>query len=150
MATHADVRRIALSLPHTVEETGRQFSVAVVPKPGAKPKSFVWQWLERVDPKKARVPNKTVVAIRVANTDEKALLLAADPDVFFTEPHYNGYPAVLVRLAAVDSKRLRDILTTAHALFAPKPSAAPRSPSRAPSSRPRRAPARAKRPSTRR
>lgn len=134
MATQADVRRLALRLPNTVEESGRQFAVAVVRKPGAKPKAFAWEWLERIDPKKARVPNKSVIAVRVANTDEKALLLAADPDVFFTEPHYNGYPAVLVRLAAIDTKRLRDLLTTAHALFAPRPTA-PRRPSRAPSSR---------------
>ena len=31
------------------------------------------------------------------------MLIASDPEKFFTEPHYNGFPAVLVRLAAIDT-----------------------------------------------
>jgi hypothetical protein len=48
-------------------------------------------------------------------------LLAADPEKFFTEPHYNGYPAVLVRLAAVDEPELRELLVDAWRIQAPKP-----------------------------
>ena len=33
--------------------------------------------------------------MRVADEDEKYMLVASDPEKFFTEPHYNGYPAVL-------------------------------------------------------
>ena len=46
-------------------------------------------------PKKARVPNPKVLAVRVADLDEKDMLLG-DDQKFFTEPHYNGYPAILV------------------------------------------------------
>jgi hypothetical protein len=58
--------------------------------------------------------------VRVANAGEKEELLAADPDVFFTEPHYNGFPAVLVRLAAVDVDELAELLTDAWRCQAPK------------------------------
>ena len=137
MASLADVRRIARSLPGTIDERGG-LGFSVARSPGGKPKGYAWVWKERVDPTKPKVPNLKVFAVRVANNEEKALLLAADPDVFFTEPHYNGFPAVLVRLPSVDATQLRQILTSAHALFAPKPKrepvSVPRSPSRARSS----------------
>ena len=99
MATQEDVRRMALSLPET-EEGDDRFAFSVRGK--GKPKGFVWVWLERIEPKKARVPNPEVIAIRVANLDEKDIILSIDESKFFTEPHYNGYPAVLIRLAARD------------------------------------------------
>jgi hypothetical protein len=85
-----------------------------------KSKGFVWSWMERVEPKKPRVENVDVVAVRVAGEAEKELLLAADPDKFFTEPHYNGFPAVLVRLAAVDVDELGELLTDAWRCQAPR------------------------------
>ena len=116
MATQADVRRIALSLPETVQEDGR-FAFAVRNKD--KLKGFAWVWLERITPKKARVPNPAVIAVRVANLNEKDLMVSAEPEKYFTEPHYNGYPAVLVRLAAVSVPELRELLTEAWRCQAP-------------------------------
>jgi hypothetical protein len=52
MADQRDVRGIALSLPHTIEEEDR-FAFAV--RIGDKRKGFVWVWLERVEPKESRV-----------------------------------------------------------------------------------------------
>ena len=112
MATRADVRRIALSLPGTTEEAGFNFTVGG--------KGFAWPWLERLDPKKARVPNPEVIAVRVANELEKQALLSLSTDAFFTEPHYNGYPAVLVRLSAIDRDLLEKVLTDAWRCRAPK------------------------------
>lgn len=117
MATQADVRRIAMSLPDTEEERGR-FAFSVRDK--GKLKSYAWVWLERQEPKKARVPNKKVLAVRVANLNEKDMMIAADPVKFFTEPHYNGYPAVLVRLEAVTAADLRQLLTEAWRCQAPR------------------------------
>jgi hypothetical protein len=117
MATQNDVRRIALSLPETVEEKGR-FAFSVRHKD--KLKGFVWVWLERIEPKKARVPQPKVIAVRVANQVEKDLLLSSDSEKFFTEPHYNGYPAVLVRLAKVNVRELRVLITDAWRCQAPK------------------------------
>ena len=116
MATQADVRRIAVSLPEAEEEQGR-FAFGIPVK--GKLKGFAWVWLERLDPKKARVPNPKVLAVRVANLNEKNLMIAAEPAKFFTEPHYNGYPAVLVRLAEVSAKELRPLLMEAWRCIAP-------------------------------
>jgi len=116
MASQADVRRIALSLPEAVEEGGFHFTVAG--------KGFAWVWMERVQPKKPRVPNPEVIAVRVANELEKQALLSLDTDVFFTEPHYDGYPAVLVRLSAIDPELLEKVLTDAWRCRAPKKLAA--------------------------
>ncbi|MEW5917197.1 MAG: hypothetical protein AB1762_12370 [Gemmatimonadota bacterium] len=110
MASQADVRRIALSFSGAIQEEGR-FAFAVPVK--GKLKGFAWVWLERGDPKKARVPNPSVLAVRVANLSQKDLMIAAEPTKFFTEPHYNGYPAVLVRLAEVTVAELRTLLEEA-------------------------------------
>lgn len=107
MATQADVRRIALSLPDTEEGAG-QFAFSVRTK--GKLKGFAWVWMERVVPKKPRVANPTVLAVRVANLIQRDLLISAEPAKFFTEPHYNGFPAVLVRLPAVSVADLRALL----------------------------------------
>ncbi len=77
-------------------------------------------WAERVDPKKPRVFNPAVLAVRVANDAEKQMLLASDPEKFFTEPHYNGFPAVLVRLKAIRVAELRELLTDAWRCQAPR------------------------------
>jgi hypothetical protein len=77
-------------------------------------------WSERVEPKKPRVPRPNVSAVPVANLDEKDLLLSIDAAKFFTEPHYDGFPAVLVRLHAVDSNELELLITDAWRCQAPK------------------------------
>ena len=64
MATQADVRRIALSLPGAEEAEGR-FAFEVRNK--GKLKGFVWVWNERLEPKKPKVPNPGVIAVRVPN-----------------------------------------------------------------------------------
>jgi hypothetical protein len=80
----------------------------------------VWVWKERVTPKKPRVPQPKVIAVRVASLDDKEFLLGLDAEKFFTEPHYNGYPAVLVRLPAMTVRELRPIITEAWRCMAPK------------------------------
>ena len=114
MATLDDIRRIALALPETTEDSGR-FGVSVCGK------GFTWSWMERINPKKPRVENRDVVAIRVSGEDEKQALLAADSEKFFTEDHYNGFPAVLVRLAAIDVDELAELLSDAWRCRAPRP-----------------------------
>jgi hypothetical protein len=117
VATRSDVRRIALALPG-VTESSERFAFSVENK--GKQKGIAWVWNERIDPKKPRVPNPAVLAVRVANEADKAALLAGDPEKFFTEPHYNGFPAVLVRLAAVTVGELRQLLAEAHRCQAPR------------------------------
>jgi len=116
MATQADVRRIALSLP-AAEQVPDRFAFSVRSK--GKLKGFAWVWMERVVPKKPRVPNRGVLAVRVANLAEKDRLVTAEPAKFFTEPHYEGFPAVLVRLEAVTVAELKHLLADAWRCQAP-------------------------------
>jgi hypothetical protein len=127
MATQADVRRIALSLPET-EEGKDHFAFSVRNK--GKSKGFAWVWMERIDPKKPRVANPGVIAVRVANNAQKDLIIASDAKKFFTEPHYNGFPAVLVRLNAVTVADLKILLAEGWRCLASPALVKPRSPSR--------------------
>jgi hypothetical protein len=116
MATQDDVRRIALSLPETQQVQGH-FAFSVRTK--QKPKDFVWVWMERIALKKPRVANPAVLAVRVANLGQRDLMISAEPAKFFTEPHYDGFPAVLVRLAEVTDADLRELLVEAWRCQAP-------------------------------
>ena len=110
MADLNDVQRIALSLPETIMDDDR-IAFSVTNK--GKRKGIAWVWMERVHPKQARVPNLSVLAIRVRNLAEKDMLLAARPGTLFTEPHYNGFPAVLARLGAIDVDELEGLIRNA-------------------------------------
>ncbi|MEZ4860409.1 MAG: hypothetical protein R3C14_03850 [Caldilineaceae bacterium] len=116
MADLNDLQRIALSLPQVTQEE-EHIAFAVLNK--GKPKGIAWVWMERIHPKKARVPNLDVIAIRVRSNHEKEALLALYPEKYFTEPHYNGFPAILVRLAAVEVEELRELLVNAWRSQAP-------------------------------
>ena len=76
-------------------------------------KGFAWVWMERIEAKKPRVANPGVLAVRVGTLAEKETLISVEPTKFFTEPHYNGFPAVLVRLPAVRVAELRILLEAA-------------------------------------
>ena len=116
MATRSDVRRIALALPGVVEASDT-FAFSVLHK--GKAKGIAWVWQERVHPKEPRVPNPGVLAVRVASLAVKDLILQREPAKYFTEPHYNGFPAVLVRLKAVKVADLRPLLEDAWRAMAP-------------------------------
>jgi hypothetical protein len=111
-----EVRMMSLALPETNAgfHENRQFFAEVAGK------GFAWTWMERITPKKPRVPCLEALAVRVADLTEKEVLLASDERTFFTEPHYNNFPAVLVRLAEVDPEELRALLTEAWRTRAPK------------------------------
>lgn len=117
MATQADVRRMALALPG-VTESKDDFAFGVPVK--GKSKGFIWVWKERVHPKKPRVPQPRVLAVRVASLDDKDFLLGLGKDAFFTEPHYNGYPAILVVLAKIRVGELRPLIVDAWRTLASK------------------------------
>jgi hypothetical protein len=117
MASQEDVRRIALALPETTEAEDR-FAFSVSNR--GKDKGIAWVWLERLEPEKARVPQPAVLAVRVSGESEKQELIASDPDKFFTEPHYNGFPAILVRLTVVDFDELAELIKDAWRIQAPK------------------------------
>ena len=108
------VRRLAAALPRAEDRsTEKALSFYV----GGK--QFAWSWHERVDPKKPRVPRLDVLVVRCDGA-AKAAILESDADVFFTEPHFDGFPAVLVRLDVVDAKTLKGLLEAAWRCQAPK------------------------------
>jgi hypothetical protein len=127
MASQDDVRRIALSLPG-ISESDDHFGFYVLNK--GKAKQFAWAWNERIDPKKPRVPNPGVLAVRVAGQLDKEALLASDERKFFTEPHYNGFPAVLVRLPEIEPDELEELIVDAWRCQAPPGLADSRKPRR--------------------
>jgi hypothetical protein len=66
------------------------------------------------------VPRADVIAVRVRDQGEKAALVGGAPETFFTEPHYNGFPAVLVRLPKVTKAQLRKLIVDAWRCQAPR------------------------------
>jgi hypothetical protein len=60
------------------------------------------------------------LVIRVLDLEDKEALLRSDPDTYFTTPHYDGYPYVLVRLSAADPAALAELVEDAWRLAAPK------------------------------
>ena len=116
MATLEELNRIAASLPGViVADDGFAFSVVVK----GKEKGFAWVWKERKAPKQPKVANPDVFAISVPNLAVKDLLLQMNVQRFFTEPHYNGFPAILVRLSEISVDELEDIVTEAWRTKAP-------------------------------
>jgi len=60
------------------------------------------------------------LVLRVIDLGDREALLQGQPEVFFSTPHYDGYPYVLVRLEVVDSDELAELLEDAWRLRAPK------------------------------
>ncbi len=101
MADWDIVREIVSGFPE-VEQSGRGWRV--------RGKLFAWEARER---------DGGGLAVRV-DRDEKELILDADPDVYFTSPHYRGYPGVQIRLESISRDELRSRLEDAWLIQAPK------------------------------
>jgi hypothetical protein len=118
VATWDDVARLALALPETHEGTtfgNRSWKV--------KDKGFVWERPLRQSDLAALgpdAPDGPILGARVEHEGAKQALLADDPAVFFTTPHFDGYPAVLVRLDAIALDELQELVTEAWLVQAPK------------------------------
>jgi hypothetical protein len=104
VATEADVRRIALSLPETIEKPW-------FGSPGfrVKDKGFL----------RIRSEAEGWLVVFVSDLAEKEALLASDPKKFHTTPHYDGYPTVLVELPKVKVAELRELICDAWLVKAP-------------------------------
>jgi hypothetical protein len=104
MADWGTVRAIALSLPDVEEATEDRVSYRV------RGKLFAWA---------ARDRDGGGLGVRVER-DEKQLILDSNPDVYFSSPHYEGWPGVQIRLEAIDEAELRERLEDAWLIQAPK------------------------------
>jgi hypothetical protein len=105
MATEADVRRIALSLPETIEKSSYN-------TPGFRVKDKLFL--------RIRTEAEGGLVVFVADLDDKEALLASDADKFFTTPHYDGHASVLVNLPAIGVDELRELIVDSWRTKAPK------------------------------
>ena len=118
MAGWDDVRRMALALPETSEGTSwGNVSWRVRGKP------FVWERpLRRADLEALgdAAPAGSILGARVEHVGAKEALLADDPDVYVTTPHFDGYAAILVRLDEIGLDDLEEVIVEAWLVQAPK------------------------------
>ena len=115
MATWEDVRRLATGLPEVEETGGNAYRV--------RKKGFAWERpLRKQDYEAlgAAAPDGPILGARVPDVGAKEALLADDPEVYFTTPHFDGYPAILVRLEAISLDELEELLVEAWLVQAPK------------------------------
>jgi hypothetical protein len=118
VASRNQVRRIALSLPETSEQSAHGLSAWCV-----RDKSFAWERPLRAGDLRALgegAPSGPILAVRVEHLLAKEARLAAQPAVCFTTPHFDGYPAVLVRLGRIRVADLEELLVEAWLARAPK------------------------------
>jgi len=113
-----DVRRLALALPDTSEGTAHGNTAWRV-----RDKLFVWERPLRSRDLEAlggAAPTGPVLGARVEHLVAKEALLADDPAVYFTTPHFDGYPAVLVALQRITAADLEELVVEAWLCRAPK------------------------------
>jgi hypothetical protein len=118
MAGWDDVARLALAMPQATERVSRDMRQWCV-----KDKLFVWERPLRKSDLKAlgdAAPDGPILGARVEHLVAKEALLADDPDVFFTTPHFDGYPAVLVQLERIGLDDLEEVVVEAWLARAPK------------------------------
>ena len=119
MPTWDAVARLALALPETTEERrgdgARHWKV--------NGKLFVWERPLRPADERAlgtEAPTGAILAARVPDEGVKTALVTDDPTVYFTIPHFDGYPAVLVRLERIRQGELAELVEEAWLARAPK------------------------------
>jgi hypothetical protein len=115
VASWDDVGRIVTELPETAEPSPRNWRV--------RKKLIAWErTLRKADYAAlgADAPDGDILGARVADEGVKFALIADDPGVYFTTPHFDGYPAVLVRLAEISVPELKELITDAWLAQAPK------------------------------
>lgn len=117
MATWDDVRELALALPEATEHLARDAMQWKVHSKG-----FVWERpLRRADLDALGIPEQRGPVLGAKTEDEavKLALIAEDPTVFFTTPHFDGYAAVLVHLDRISRRRLAELIAEAWVAAAP-------------------------------
>ena len=119
MSSWDDVSRIATALPEVAEQAGR----GGLRSWRVRDKAFVWERpLRKADLQALgdAAPDGPILGAWVQDLGVKEAFLADDPALFFTTPHFDGYPAVLVRLDRIDEPELTELVVEAWLGRAPK------------------------------
>jgi hypothetical protein len=118
MATWDDVASIVGELQLTDERSPHEWRVGK--------KLIAWERPLRKSDREALAalgiepPEGDILGVRVADEGVKFALIADEPDLYFTTSHFDGYPAVLVKLAEIDELGLRELIVEAWLTQAPK------------------------------
>ena len=115
MADWEDVARVVAGMPETSETSPRTWRV--------RKKLVAWERpLRKADFEALGddAPDGDILGARVSDEGVKWALIADNSDVYFTTPHFDGYPAILVRLAAIDVPELTELITESWLTQAPK------------------------------
>jgi hypothetical protein len=118
MSSWDDVRRIALALPETAEHVSRDR-----PQWRVRDKAFVWDRPLRQSDLRALgddAPEGPILGAWVEHLVAKEAMLADESGAFFTTPHFDGYPIVLVRLEEISPADLEEVIVEAWLARAPK------------------------------
>ncbi|MGN6333545.1 MAG: MmcQ/YjbR family DNA-binding protein [Motilibacteraceae bacterium] len=121
MADWADVRRLATALPEVTEDGSAGHDH--LPAWKVRDKMFAWERpLRRGDLEALgdQAPDGPVLGVRTAGLEAREAILAELDPTCFTTPHFDGYPAVLVRLDEVSVGDLEELLSEAWLCRAPK------------------------------
>jgi hypothetical protein len=118
VATWEDVARIVGGLPLASEQAPHDWRVGK--------KLVAWERPLRKSDREAlaaeglQPPEGDILGVRVSDEGVKFALIADEPRVYFTTPHFDGYPAVLVKLAEIAATDLEDLITEAWLTQAPR------------------------------
>ncbi len=118
MSDWDDVARLALALPETSEGTSYGNRAWLVGK-----KAFVWERPLRKSDHEAlgdAAPDGEILGARVEHEIAKQAMLADPSGLYFTTPHFDGYPIILVRLDPITPEDLEEVVTEAWLARAPK------------------------------
>ena len=122
MQTFDDVARLATALPEVTEGEDKHRHGHRTWEVGGK--AFAWERpFSKADIKRfgdQTPPDGPILAVRVADLAEKEAVLAANPDAFFTIPHFDGYSAVLIQLPKVTAAALKEAIVDGWLACAPR------------------------------